>query len=106
MKVLSKSKNQALSALKRVWLYHDPYRKAALKMQLTRDGYYVCPHCNQLYRKLQVHHLVPVTKMQSDASNIAEVARSMFVPEVLAVCAGCHRKAHRALRKKVVSCEF
>lgn len=84
-------KGRIIAALRKLWLMSEN-RNNCLKKYRLRRGVYECQECkNEFGRKeIEVHHIIPVAKMDTWDWNI--FIERLFEGETVVLCKECHKK--------------
>ena len=96
-----KRKTNIETALRLGWNYYDPARKAVIARCKEDTHTYRCEVCGQLFKKISVHHIVPIATLKQGAT-INCVCNTLFVAEnwLKGVCTECHKTLHKAIRRE------
>ena len=94
--IIKKRKTNIETALRRVWNYYDPARKAVIARCKIDANKFKCEICGQLFKNITVHHIVPIATKKQGAS-IRSICTTLFIDEtwLKGVCTECHKMLHR-----------
>ena len=93
------NKARIIATLRRLYLM-SPQRSECLTKHRIRRGVYKCKQCGKEFsrKEIEVHHIIPVAKMEVWDWNI--FIERLFEGETIVLCKKCHKEQTKNNRQK------